>query len=53
MTRKAVDNLLFNDFKAVCGRLRWWRRPGCGIFARAGYEIVSVVSFYERYGVPG
>jgi hypothetical protein len=51
-TRKALDNLLFNDFRAVCGGVSWWRRPGCGISARAGYEIVSGVSWTERYGVP-
>jgi hypothetical protein len=51
-SRKAVDNLLFNDFKGVCGGLSWWRRPGCGIAARAGYQIVAANRWNQGYGVP-
>jgi len=50
--RKAVDNGLFNDLKAVCGGLSWWRRPGCGIWSRTYYEAVHWVSQKEHYGTP-
>jgi hypothetical protein len=51
-TRKAVDNLLVNDFERVCGGLSWWRRPGCSIAARAGYQIVAANSWNHGHGVP-
>ena len=51
-TRRAVDNLLFNDFRGACRGLSWWRRPGCGITVGTGQFLVSGVSLVEMYGVP-
>jgi hypothetical protein len=50
--RKAVDNFLFNDLKAVVSAKPFWDKPGGAILARIYYEAVSANSFRQHYDVP-
>jgi Prokaryotic phospholipase A2 len=50
--RKAIDNVFFNDMKAVVSNQAWWSQPADAFVARVWYEAVSANSRAQDYGVP-